>query len=121
MDRAARWILSTVAVMALVLFAAAPAPAADLSQAVRTYAAYCANCHGKWGHGDGPSAVALKTKPRNLADPALQKMSDDALFRVIKEGGPAPGLSRDMHGWGDGLDDNQIRSLVAYIRTLPRN
>src|SRR5512143_1899960 len=27
---------------------------------------YCASCHGRSGHGDGPTAAALKTKPADL-------------------------------------------------------
>jgi mono/diheme cytochrome c family protein len=95
--------------------------AADISAAAKTYASYCASCHGKWGRGDGPSAVALKSRPQDLAAPAVQKLPDETIFEAIKKGGGAVGLNPAMHGWGQGLDDSQIRGLVAFIRALPRN
>ncbi len=101
-----------------------PAPslaAVGFSSALRMYASYCANCHGKWGHGDGVVAPVLKTKPKDLTDPAaIAKFSDEKLFKAIKEGGPAVGLSKDMPGWGQGLDDDQIRALVVYVKSLSR-
>jgi mono/diheme cytochrome c family protein len=30
------------------------------------FMSYCSPCHGKLGHGDGPAAAALKTKPADL-------------------------------------------------------
>jgi len=38
--------------------------------------------------------------------------------RVIREGGPALHLSKDMPPWGIALQDQQIADLVAYIRSF---
>lgn len=40
------------------------------------------------------------------------------MFNVIKNGGQAGGLSKDMPPWSQGLEDDEIKALVAYIRSL---
>jgi mono/diheme cytochrome c family protein len=110
-------VAAALAIVALSLSAVQPY-AAQTSDAAKTYMSYCASCHGRWGRGDGPSAVALKTKPQDLAAPAVQKLPDETIFKAIKEGTPAVGLNPAMHGWGQGLDDSQIKGLVAFIRAL---
>ena len=83
------------------------------------YAAYCAACHGARGDADGPLAETLDTLPARHSDRAsMETLSDDTLFRVIKEGGPAIGKSPQMAAWGENLSDQTIRDLVAYVRTL---
>ena len=96
---------------------AGPARAADLATAKTNYDTFCVSCHGLDGKGDGPHAAA--TKPRNFTDcAAMSKISDDRMFNVIKNGGPAEGLSNGMQAWGSGFEDSEMRDLVAYIRTF---
>ena len=98
-------------------FAGSSARAADSAQ--DNYTAYCAKCHGTDGHGDGPSAGSLATKPQDYGDcAAMQKISDDTMFKVIKGGGAAAGLPGDMPSWSDGLSDPEIHDLVAFVRTF---
>lgn len=83
------------------------------------YAALCASCHGPKGDGDGPIAASLDPKPARHADGAyMNALSDEHLFLVIKKGGPAVGKSVLMAPWADTLDDDQIRDVIAYIRSL---
>ena len=49
----------------------------------------------------------------------MATLTDDYLFQVIKEGGAAVGKSPMMAPWGGSLSDEQIRAVVAYMRTLP--
>ena len=92
---------------------------ADLSAAQKNYQTFCAKCHGDTGKGNGSGAATLTTKPHDFTDcAATQKLSDDTLFNVIKNGGKANGLSPDMQAWSDGFDDSEIRDLVAYVRTF---
>ena len=80
----------------------------------------CSACHGESGKGDGPAAVALNPKPRNYTDCAVMgKKSDAELFKVIKEGGPAVGLSPLMVAWGTQLSDKEIWDIIAFIRSIP--
>ncbi len=91
----------------------------DLAAAKQNYQMFCAKCHGPNGQGDGPAAATLHTKPRNYTD--CQKMAtipDDTLFKAIKNGGASVGLSPDMPTWAQGFDDDDIHSLVAYVRSF---
>jgi cytochrome c oxidase cbb3-type subunit 3 len=103
----------------LMAAAALPARAADLDAAKKDFVRFCSKCHGPGGKGDGPQADALDPKPRDLTDCARMKpIPDDTLFTAIKEGGAAVQLSKDMPAWKDGMDDGEIRDLVAYVRSL---
>jgi len=100
--------------------AAAPAAAApDAKQGEQLYATYCASCHGPRGDGDGPAAVALDPKPAKHHDGAyMNALSNEHLFKVVKEGGPAVGKSALMAPWGGTLSDAQIWDVVAFVRSL---
>jgi cytochrome c553 len=39
-------------------------------------------------------------------------------MRLLKEGGPALGKSPLMGAWGKNLSEQQIRDLVAFLRSL---
>ena len=80
----------------------------------------CSACHGESGIGDGPAAVALNPKPRNYTDcSVMSKKSDPELFKVIKEGGVAAGLSPLMVAFGSQLSDKEIWDVIAFIRSIP--
>ena len=99
--------------------AGARAAAPDLAAAKDNYNMFCFKCHGPEGKGDGPAAVTLHTKPRNYTDCAkMSKITDDTLFKAIKDGGAAVGLSAEMPSWSKGLDDDEIHGLVAYVRSF---
>jgi cytochrome c oxidase cbb3-type subunit III len=111
--------LNTLVVVSLGCAMAGAAPAADLAAAKDNFKSYCSKCHGASGQGNGPDAATLNTKPRDFSDcDRMAKMSDDALFKVIKEGGASAGLSKDMASFQEGFDDPEIRDLVAYVRTF---
>ena len=81
------------------------------------YLECCAQCHGKTGHGDGPSANGLPVQPRNFTDcKTMVGIPDAVLFKAIKQGGAAVGLQDSMPSWEAALDDPQIRELIQYIR-----
>lgn len=83
------------------------------------YATYCAPCHGFRGDGDGPLARMLVPRPARHRDAAfMNALSDAYLFRLLKEGGPALGKSPLMGAWGKNLSEQQIRDLVAFLRSL---
>jgi mono/diheme cytochrome c family protein len=112
--------LSLASTVALLIAAwAAPSIAADMAAAKQNYQTFCVKCHGPEGKGDGPGAAALKTKPRNFNDCARMKsITDDTLFKVIKNGGAANGLSADMPSWSQGFEDDEIHGLVDYVRAF---
>jgi mono/diheme cytochrome c family protein len=77
----------------------------------------CVNCHGEAGKGDGPGAVALNPKPRNLTEGAyISQLSDRHLFELISRGGIAVNKSQQMPAFP--LTATDINNIIAYVRTL---
>jgi mono/diheme cytochrome c family protein len=112
-------ILGAFGALALTVALAASASAADMAAAKTNYDTFCVKCHGPGGKGDGPAAATLSTSPRNFTDcAAMAKISDDTMFNVIKNGGAANGLSKDMQAWNAGFEDPEMHDLVVYIRTF---
>src|SRR5688572_16955356 len=98
---------------------ASPRTARDVEQGRQVYATNCAACHGAEGRGDGPSAGAFATKPSNLTDGRLMNpLPDEFLVNVIRDGGPAEGLAPTMPPFDRMLSADQIRHVVAYIRSI---
>lgn len=84
-----------------------------------TYDKHCTTCHGTTGKGDGPAAAVLPTKPRNHTDGQyMNTLTDDYVFKIIKEGGVAVGKAQFMPAWSAQLKDPEIWNVVAYIRSL---
>ena len=68
----------------------------------------CATCHG----ADGKGNATMKNIP-NFTDAAWQKKAtDDEMVKVISNGKPP------MPAYSKQLTDAQIKSLIAYIRSL---
>src|SRR5476649_2017490 len=87
--------------------------------AADNYKAYCVQCHGMEGSGKGINIRDMSVQPRDHTDAkAMSGRSDDAIFKVIKEGGPSIDKSVLMPPWGDTFSDEEIRDLVAYLRQL---
>jgi len=52
----------------------------------------------------------------------MKKLSDDHIFKVIKEGGRRAGLSPDMPTWEKGgFTDEDIHALVKHLRFFCTN
>ncbi len=93
----------------------------DASRGETQYTTLCASCHGRGGAGDGPLAASLDPKPARHDDGHyMNRLSNDHLFTVIQRGGGAAGKSQLMAAWGGVLDDQQIRDVIAYIRSLAK-
>lgn len=94
---------------------------ADMAKGKAIYEQYCAACHGPAGKGDGPAAAALNRKPRDLSDKTYARsLKDDYLFQIIKDGGAAVKKSPVMPPMGKTLKDDQIKDLLAYLRSLAK-
>ncbi len=92
---------------------------ADAKLGKADYQIHCASCHGETGEGDGPVAQALNPKPARHNDGAyMNPLTDDYLFKVIKFGGLSVGKSSMMAPLGGSLSDQQIRNVIAFIRSL---
>lgn len=83
------------------------------------YEQYCSHCHGNKGEGDGYNAEYLDKEPANLSDGEfLGKKSNDQIYRVIHKGGAGVKKSHLMPIFGGTLSEEEIWSLVAYVRKL---
>jgi len=81
----------------------------------------CATCHGEDGCTPGPGAAGLNPQPAKHCDGNyMNKLSDDHIFKVIKEGGASVGKSPLMAAWGGALSDDQIHDVVAFVRSLAK-
>ena len=83
------------------------------------FMANCSPCHGETGKGDGPLAETLGEgiKARNLSDAKLlSARSDEFLFKAVKSGGVAVGLSEAMPSWKETFSDAEIKQIVQYVR-----
>ncbi len=78
----------------------------------RLYQQNCAFCHAKDGSGAHWIGSFLEPSPRDLRDPALAGLSDEALLERIARG--VPGSA--MPAWRYVLDERQIRAVIAYLR-----
>jgi mono/diheme cytochrome c family protein len=79
----------------------APTDAASIAAGRKIYATYCVPCHGTGGHGDGPTGVALKPRPRDFGVPkGFKSKNDGEVFEVVNKGGASEKLSTLMPAWG---------------------
>jgi len=95
-----------IALVALPVFADAGADGAAL------YKSKCAMCHGPDGKGQTPIGKTMKA--RDLGLPEVQKQSDEELSKVVAYG------KGKMPGYKSSLGDDDIKQVVAFIRTFKR-
>jgi cytochrome c oxidase cbb3-type subunit 3 len=105
--------------------AAAPAVApagpllGDPAKGKAIYDTYCVTCHGPGGKGDGPAAATLPKKPADHSDGNyMNPLPNEELYKAVKEGGQAIGKSNAMPPWGATLNDEQVRDVLGYVRSL---
>lgn len=80
---------------------------------------YCIICHGKTGEGDGFNSYNLKPKLQNLRDSTyINAISDSFLNQIISLGGRGVNKSSQMPSYRYILNENEIKSIVKYIRKL---
>jgi mono/diheme cytochrome c family protein len=96
-------------------------PAVDLADGRRVYQQACAACHGSSGRSDPDSPVlaALETLPADLSDPLFNSREPAADWElVVAHGGHAMGLSAQMPAQQGTLTADEVRNVVAYVKTL---
>jgi mono/diheme cytochrome c family protein len=83
------------------------------------YETHCAICHGLAGKGDGAGAKVIRQSMRDFSNPvAMRGVEDRFLFEIIKKGSSQFGRSNAMPSWGMKLSDDEIRAVVAHLRSL---
>jgi len=95
------------------LAAALNASAAD---AKANWSSLCAKCHGE--DGKGQTKIGAKLGVKDFTDAKVQAaMKDDAAFKALKEGLQNSDGKTLMKPF-DTLSDDEIKALVAYVRTF---
>jgi cytochrome c6 len=108
-------VASTTLLVIFALFAlfvasivqASPGP--DSAAASATFRTKCAMCHGQEGGG---SEVGKSMNVPDLRSPAVQKLPNAELAQVISNG------KGGMPSFKNSLSEDQIHSLVSYVRAL---
>ncbi|HEX9272550.1 MAG TPA: cytochrome c [Candidatus Binatia bacterium] len=112
------WIFAFSALL-LVLAGMDPTWAQNQSEGKKLYLTYCASCHGDNGKGDGPAAQSLPVKPANhTSGSVMNQFTDKFLMEIISKGGSAVGKSPMMPAWGGQFKEDQLRDIVAYVRSI---
>lgn len=80
------------------------------------YQVNCVPCHGIKGDGNGPKSYFIVPPPRNFADPdEMAKVNTEQKLIAAVTGGKD---GTAMLSWQDILTEQQIRDVVAYVRTF---
>jgi mono/diheme cytochrome c family protein len=84
--------------------------AADSGEAL--YKTKCAACHGP--DGTGSTAAGKKLGTHDFHSPEVLKESEAEMTRIVKDG------KNKMPAYKEKLTDDQIKSLVTYVRELSK-
>ena len=91
---------------------------ASADDAKSIWTAQCAKCHG--ADGKGQTKIGQKLGIRDFTDAKVQAaIKDDAAFKALREGLKSDDGKTQMKPF-DALSDDQIKALVAYVRTLKK-
>jgi mono/diheme cytochrome c family protein len=95
-----------------------------IAQGRELYAANCASCHGADLRGQpdwkSPLPSGRMPAPPHDASGHTWHHPDGVLFRIVKEGPAAVvggGYESDMPGFGEVLGDDEIRAVLAFIKS----
>ena len=109
--------MKTIIILSISILIAEPLPA-RAADAKTNWDNNCVQCHGKDGRADTKMGKTLSAK--DLTDPKVQAAFTDAkATQSIKEGVKQNGKTT-MKAFGGKLTDQEIKALVAYVRTLKK-
>lgn len=102
-------------IVALCAMVALSAKAADVKE---NWGTHCGKCHGQDGTGNVPMGKKLKVKDYTEAK-VQAEMKNEAMAKTIKEG-VKEGESTKMKAFGEILSDDEIKALVAHVRSFKK-
>lgn len=109
-------LILTAALVSVPAFAGGFELKGDAAKGEAHFKQLCVSCHGEKGDGTGAAAAALNPKPTSFADPAnADRLTDEWVYKMVKDGGAANGKSAMMVAWSGVLKDDQIRDVAAYV------
>jgi len=102
------------ALLALMVCLPALASAINAPPASRLYRRHCVSCHGN--DGKAKTSKGKFSHARDLTDEQWQTdVSDERLFNSITNGRNVRG---NMPAFADKLNENEVNSLVTYVRSF---
>ncbi len=92
-----------------------PTDAVSIARGTVLFKVNCLICHGPAGLGNGKVASFFANKPANLTSPAVQNLSDGAIFLVI-----STGVAGRMPAQNENLTVRDRWDVINYLRTLKK-
>lgn len=83
----------------------------QVARGKQVYLKNCYNCHGIDGKGNGPGAIDLEVKPRNLVK-VVQEVPNFKFFMAISQ------WQGKMPGWVSALNEQELEDVNIYIQHL---
>ena len=114
--RAALVAISSCLATAVMASAQTPPTPEAVAAGQQLYLKNCASCHGLNGQG-GPGNALIPAAPGLTGDKWDHGSTDQAIFDNIKNG-IAPDFN--MVPFKDKLKDDEIRTILAFIRSLEK-
>jgi cytochrome c553 len=94
------------------------AGAAFGAEVAENWTKHCMKCHGK--DGKGSTKMGRQSGAKDYTDPKVQaEMKDDDALKSVRAGIKDNGKEK-MKPYGGELSDDEIRALIAYIRTFKK-
>lgn len=112
MERGKKWIVGATVSLALAGCAFLSTQARADNAGATTFKTKCAVCHG--ADGKGETSIGKADKIRDLGSAEVQKQSNEDLSEIIEKG------KGKMPAYGKSLKPEQIKDLVAFLRTLKK-
>jgi mono/diheme cytochrome c family protein len=114
-------VLTQAQIDALVNFVINSSQGTSIQRGQTLFAQNCAPCHGELGEG-GPNPANPNQLIAAIGTAEFLNTRDDStLFQVISQGQPDQGMSPFGSANGGNLEDDQINSIVAYLRSWQAN
>ncbi len=114
-------ILTTEQIDALVAYVLEAAELPDLAAGQELFSENCASCHGDLGEGGrNPARAGDIIAPISTAE-YLRTRDDQTLRAIVAQGQPNFGMSPFGAAFGGPLDDDEVDTLVAYMRSWEAN
>ena len=110
-----RYAILTIPTLLVAIVVLRPAHADDAAAGKTVYVQQCVVCHGLKGKGNGPQGKNLNPKPTDFTTAVP---NDEEWFKATKLGSKAIGKSNGMEAYATKLTDQQIRDVLAYVKTL---
>jgi mono/diheme cytochrome c family protein len=107
-----KWTATVIAAIVLAGITLLSVPAQAQTGGEALYKAKCVACHG--ADGKGETTIGKANKVRDLGSADVQAQNDDAIAGIIGNG------KGKMPAYGKSLKADQIKDLVAYIRSLKK-